>query len=101
MLAGIPAMEPVSAFVTLLILPASVAWLVATAASHACSKEAHLRRIAEIELSVNEIAGRELLAFQSRHPGRGRAVSGRSGQTTLLAPASGALAVLGGSLTTR
>lgn len=96
-LAGVPTMPPVSGFVVLLILPPSVAWLVATVASHARAKEDHLRRIAEIELSVNEIAGRELLVFQSRHPGRGRYVSGRSGRTTLLAAASGALAVLGGS----
>jgi hypothetical protein len=95
--AGIPSMPPESGFVMLLILPPTVAWLVATMASHARAKEDHLRRIAEIELSVNEIAGRELLVFQSRHPGRGRFVSGRSGRTTLLAAASGTLAVLGGS----
>lgn len=94
-LAGIPSMPPMPSVVMLILLPASLAWLVATATGHARSKEDHLRRIAEIELAVNELAGRELLAFQSRHPSQGRFVSGRSGRISVLATATGALAALG------
>lgn len=93
-LAGIPTMQPASRVVILLLLPPGLAWLVGTATGHARSKEDHLRRIAEIEETVNEIAGRELLQFQSTHPSRGKFVSGRSGQISVLATASGALAAL-------
>ncbi len=93
-LAGIPTMPPTSQVVMLVLHPASVAWLVASAAGHARSKEDHLRRIAEIEVAINEFVGAELVAFQSRHPGRGRFVSGRSGRISVLATATGSLAAL-------
>ena len=49
------------------------------------SRAARWRRFsaAAQEAAVNHIAGEELLAFQSRHPNRGRHVSGRSGGTTV------------------
>ena len=69
--------------VVLLVMPAALLWLLRTTCSQARSKEDCLRRIDEIERTVAQIAGEELLAFQSRHPNRGRIVSGRSGVTTV------------------
>ena len=94
LLLGIPALPTISARVALVILPATVTWAVVAAFSHARAKEDHLRRIAEIEVEVNELAGRQLLVFQSRHPGQGRYVGGRSGRTATLAITTGAFCVL-------
>ncbi len=69
--------------VVLLAMPAALLWLMRTTCAQARSKEDVIRRIAELEGTVNHIAGEELLAFQSRHPNRGRRVSGRSGGTTV------------------
>jgi hypothetical protein len=67
----------------LLALPLAVLWLNRTTVGHAKSFEDVLRRIDEIERMVNRAAGEELLAFQSRHPSRGRAVGGRTGEETV------------------
>ncbi len=69
----------------LLAMPAALAALLRTTVVHNRSKEDVLRRIDEIERQVNQIAGEELLAFQSRHPNRQRVVGGRSGRGTVLA----------------
>ncbi|MBU0637772.1 MAG: hypothetical protein KKB50_02830 [Planctomycetes bacterium] len=94
LLLGIPALPTISARVALMVLPATVTWAVVATFSHTRAKEDHLRRIAEIEVEVNELAGRQLLVFQSRHPGQGRYVGGRSGRTAALAIATGAFSVL-------
>lgn len=69
----------------LLGLPASCVWLQSTIVLHARSKEDVLRRIDEIERSINGLAAEELLLFQSRHPNRRRFVGGRSGFGSVLA----------------
>lgn len=67
----------------LLAMPMALAWLLRMTVFHARSKEDVLRRIDEIERHVNQIAGEELLAFQSRHPSRARTISGRTGMGTV------------------
>jgi len=66
----------------LFVIPPALFWLVRSTVQHARAKEDHLRRIAEIERTINSIAGEELLIFQSRHPNRSRVASGRTGNIT-------------------
>lgn len=70
--------------VLLLEVPAVLIWFLRTTATHACSFEDVLRRIEEIELSVNALAGVTLLQFQSRHPSRRKRVGGRTGAETVM-----------------
>ena len=83
-LAAVASMPPNTQAVFLIGLPAAFAWLLTTTVAHARAKEDHLRRIDELERSVNQLVGEELLVFQSRHPNRKRA-AGRTGQGTILA----------------
>ncbi|MBX3394303.1 MAG: hypothetical protein KF841_02945 [Phycisphaerae bacterium] len=71
--------------------PACLAWIAATTFGHARSKEDHLRRIDEIERHVNQIAGEELLVFQSQHPNRQAVTAGRTGAAAIMAVASACL----------
>lgn len=72
--------------VTLLLgAPVALIWLVRSTILHAKSFEDALRRIDEIERTVNGIAGEQLLLFQSSHPSRGSAVGGRTGADTVYA----------------
>lgn len=64
--------------------PMALLWLLRTTINHARSFEDALRRLDEIERAVNQLAGSELLAFQSRHPSRGWSVGGRTGTETVL-----------------
>ncbi|MBK8916288.1 MAG: hypothetical protein IPM64_17120 [Phycisphaerales bacterium] len=63
----------------LLAIPVANSWLLRMTVVHARAKEDVLRRIDEIERHVNQLAAEELLTFQSRHPNRQAAVSGRTG----------------------
>lgn len=78
----------------LFVIPPSIFWLVRSTVQHARAKEDHLRRIDEIERTINLIAGEELLVFQSRHPNRSRIAAGRTGSIAVVAVCSGALAML-------
>ena len=78
----------------LVITPSAVLWMARTTIQHAKAKEDHLRRIAEIELAVNELVGVELLVFQNRHPNRADSVAGRSGTATVVATCVGAILLL-------
>lgn len=84
-LGGFAALPSDAQIVALLTIPAALIWLFRTIVSHARSKEDVLRRIDEIERQVNQIANEELISFQSRHPSRGRSVSGRSGLSSVFA----------------
>lgn len=84
-LGGFTALPADSKLVVLLAMPPALIWLLRTTTSHSRSKEDVLRRIDEIERQVNQIAGEELLAFQSRHPNRGKVVAGRSGSGIVFA----------------
>jgi len=82
-LSGSVTLAPEFQRVVLLAMPAAMLWLLRITCGQARAKEDVLRRIDEIERLVNQIAGEELLAFQSRHPSRRRVVSGRSGVSTV------------------
>lgn len=60
-------------------IPIALIYLMKTTKTHAQSFEDLLRRIEEIEKKVNELAGEQLLNFQSKHPSREITVGGRFG----------------------
>jgi len=76
---SIDALPPHPQIAALLAVPVAIAWWMRMTVAHARSKEDVLRRIDEIERLVNQLAGEELLAFQSRHPNRRSVVGGRTG----------------------
>jgi len=68
----------------LVAVPYSVLWLARTTLQHAKAKEDHLRRIDEIERTVNGLAESEIMSFQSRHASREKTPSGRTGRSVLV-----------------
>ena len=82
-LGGVAVLPQPAQVVYLCGLPIVLIWFLRTTANHARSFEDVLRRIDEIERQVNDMAGENLLAFQSRHPSRGRTVGGRTGNQTI------------------
>lgn len=82
-LGGIAVLPQSAQVVYLSGLPIALVWFLRTTGNHARSFEDVLRRLDEIERRINEIAGENLLAFQSSHPSRGRAVGGRTGNETM------------------
>ena len=82
-LAWIPSLPATTQCIALWCIPAAATWLVANTVTHARSKSDHLQRIADLELELNELAGRRLMTFQSEHPSRGRIPGGRSGRSTI------------------
>lgn len=80
----------------LLGLPLVLILFMRTTVNHARSFEDVLRRIDEIERAINGMAREQLLAFQSRHPSKGRAVGGRTGMESVIAVFVVCLMVLGG-----
>lgn len=93
-LGSVSALPDDSQLGVLLAMPVALAWLLRMTVYHARSKEDVLRRIDEVERQVNQIAGEELLAFQSRHPSRQRTISGRTGMGTVSSVLSFCLAGL-------
>jgi len=79
----LPLMPESSQWILLVVIPASLMWFVRTTINHARSFEDVLRRIEWIERRANQLAGEDLLGFQSNHPSRGRAVGGRTGLETV------------------
>lgn len=75
-------------------LPIALVWFLRATVNHARSAEDLLRRIEEIEREVNRLCGEELLAFQSRHPSRGRQVGGRTASESVKAVFCSCLLVL-------
>lgn len=84
-LGSVPAMPHETKLAFLFGLPVGLLWLVLSTVQHGRSKEDHLRRIDEIERLVNQLAGEELLVFQSRHPNKRSVNAGRSGFATIVA----------------
>jgi len=78
----------------LFALPSALVGFVLATAQHLRSKEDHVRRIDEIERSINCLAGEELLVFQSCHPNKGRFPGGRTGLVAILAVVIVSLAML-------
>lgn len=64
--------------VVFVAVPVSLIWVTRTTIGHAKSLEDCFRRIEQIELQINRLAGEPLLMFQSLHPSRGRTTGGRS-----------------------
>jgi len=94
-LGTLSSMSPETKHVLLLTLPAAIVWLGRMTFAHARSKEDLKRRIDELERQINGIAGEELLAFQSRHPGAIGNVGGRTGTGTVWAVLTLCLTMLG------
>lgn len=82
-LGSVTIMPPAGQHVVLATLPIALFWFLRTTINHARSFEDVLRRLDEIEQQVNRLCGRDLLAFQSRHPSKDRAVGGRTGTETV------------------
>ena len=97
-LGGVPAVPQSTAWLLLVVIPASLIWFLRTTVNHARSFEDAIRRIEEIERELNTLAGAVLLRFQSTHPSRGRAVGGRTGAETVLAVLLASFILLGASL---
>lgn len=77
---------PLAAKIFILIAhPLALVWFLRTTINHARSFEDVIRRIEQIEGQLNQIAGHQLLRFQSHHPSRGKATGGRTGQETISA----------------
>lgn len=83
-LGAVAVLPPATQRVFLVAVPLALIWFFRTSINHARSFEDVLSRLVEIERFVNEEAGVELLAFQSRHPSRLTAVGGRTGRETIL-----------------
>ncbi|MFI4915096.1 MAG: hypothetical protein ACIAS6_01140 [Phycisphaerales bacterium JB060] len=81
----LPLLPESSQWILLVVVPASLVWFVRTTINHARSFEDVLRRIEWIEKRTNQLAGEELLGFQSNHPSRGTTVGGRTGVETVSA----------------
>lgn len=78
----------------LFVTPPALLWLVRSTVQHARAKEDHLRRIDEIERTINLLAGEDLLVFQSKHPNRSQVAAGRTGGITVISVSFGTLAML-------
>lgn len=97
-LGGVPAVPQSTAWLLLVVIPASLIWFLRTTVNHARSFEDAIRRIEEIERELNALAGAVLVRFQSTHPSKGRAVGGRTGAETVLAVLLASFILLGASL---
>ena len=88
---------PVQAQVLILAaLPLTLVWFLRTTINHARSFEDALRRIEQIEEKLNNLAGDELVRFQSQHPSRGKATGGRTGRESITAVLAASLMILVG-----
>jgi hypothetical protein len=96
-LGGVPAVPQSTAWLILVVIPASLIWFLRTAVNHARSFEDAIRRIEQIEGELNALAGADLIRFQSTHPSKGRAVGGRTGVETVLAVLLASSILLGAS----
>ncbi|XHC26531.1 MAG: hypothetical protein ACFHWZ_16935 [Phycisphaerales bacterium] len=96
-LGGVPAVPQSTAWLLLVVIPASLIWFLRTTVNHARSFEDAIRRIEEIERQLNALVGESLLRFQSTHPSKGRAVGGRTGAETVFAVLLASFILLGAS----
>lgn len=95
-LGSVTILPPEASLIFLLGLPLALLWFVRTTVIHAKSFADILRRIEAIESRVNEIAGDELMLFQSTHPSRRLAVGGRIGREVTRSVVIGCLMLLAG-----
>ena len=98
MAAVLSALDVVSRDSQLLLLlgaPLALIWFVRTTVNHARSFEDVLRRIEQIERSVNDVLGKPVLNFQSQHPSRSRQVGGRTSRESVSAVLASSFLLLG------
>src|SRR5689334_13420498 len=69
-LSGLDVVSPDSQLILLVAVPLALVWFVRATVNHARSFEDVLRRIEQIERTINSLVGRPVLRFQSRHPSR-------------------------------
>lgn len=93
-LGSVSALEPVARTLVLLAMPPAAVWFLRTTIGHARAKQDVKLRLIAIESHVNDLAGDDLLNFQTGHPSRGREVAGRSGQDSVLAVYFGTIGLL-------
>lgn len=91
---GLDVASPDSQLMLLIATPLALVWFARATVNHARSFEDALRRIEEIEGAVNDIAGKPILRFQSRHPSRGRSVGGRTGRESVSAVLASSILLL-------
>lgn len=94
-LSGVPVLPDPAGLILLVVIPASLIWFIRTTINHARSFEDLIRRIEQIEQTLNTIAGETLISFQSTHPSRGRAVGGRTGFETVTAAGLSSALIIG------
>tara|TARA_R110000782_G_scaffold102483_5_gene189514 strand:- start:17259 stop:17831 length:573 start_codon:yes stop_codon:yes gene_type:complete len=94
-LGSVPLLPERAGMIVLVAIPISVVWFVRTTINHARSLEDLLRAIEAAERAINRAAGTPLLAFQSNHPSRGKAVGGRTGFETVSAVGLAAAVLIG------
>ncbi len=83
-LGGVTVLPSTAQLLVLFGLPIALVWYFRSVITHAQAFEDAVRRIDQIERDVNDLAGAELLRFQSRHPSRSRP-GGRTGRGTIQA----------------
>jgi hypothetical protein len=93
-IAALDVVSEQSQLLLLLSVPLALVWFVRATVNHARSFEDVLRRIEEIETTVNGLFSKPVINFQSRHPSRGRHVGGRTGQESVAAVLATSLLVL-------
>lgn len=91
---GLASLPPEYRLAIAVATPPALVWLFRTTVNHARSLEDAFRRVEAVERHINRLAGVTLLAFQSRHPSRGRAVGGRTGSESIFAVLTTAFIVL-------
>lgn len=84
-ISGLDVVSRDSQLLLLLGAPLALVWFVRATVNHARSFEDVLRRIEQIERSVNELLGKPVLHFQSQHPSRARQVGGRTSRESVSA----------------
>jgi hypothetical protein len=84
-LSGLDVVSRDSQLLLLLGAPLALVWFVRATVNHARSFEDVLRRIEQIERSVNDLLGKPVLHFQSQHPSRARQVGGRTSRESVSA----------------
>ena len=84
-LSGLDVVSRDSQLLLLLGAPPALVWFVRATVNHARSFEDVLRRIEQIERSVNDLFGKPVLHFQSQHPSRARHIGGRTSRESVSA----------------
>jgi hypothetical protein len=94
-LSGMDVVSADSQIILFVAVPLALVWFVRATINHARSFEDVLRRIEQIERSINALVGKQVLRFQSCHPSRLRNVGGRTSRESVSAVMATSLILLG------